>query len=240
MVWIHAINESAAAEFAEDVLNPLHPDKFRVLGRRIRLQPGQRVLDIGAGRCGPALVLAREFGCNVTAVEPYEEFFDAGRARVEAAGLTAQFEFVQSTGADFTLEPEHYDVAMCIGATWAYGDLDGTLKALGPAVRSGGHVVCGEGWRTPDQTAQGWQGTATLADVLQTFEDNDLPVVTLIRSTIDDFDQYHSVQATSLLDWLDANPGHEDASDVREWRRGPVEDFALIPFGWGVIAGRKP
>src|SRR5438309_3901941 len=103
MPWIHAINESAAAEFAEDVLNPMHPDKFRTLGKRIRLQAGQHVLDVGAGRCGPARILAREFGCRITAVEPYGEFIDAARERVAAAGLSDQFEFVQSTGADFDI-----------------------------------------------------------------------------------------------------------------------------------------
>jgi len=123
MPWIHAINESAAAEFAEDVLNPMHPDKFRTLGVRLRLQSGQRVLDVGAGRCGPARILAREFGCHITAVEPHDVFLNDARERVAAAGLGDRFEFVQSTGADFVIEPESYDAAMCIGASWAWGGL---------------------------------------------------------------------------------------------------------------------
>ncbi len=240
MVWIHAINESAASEFAQDILNPMHPDKFRTLGVRIRLQPGQRILDIGAGRCGPALILAREFGCHVTAVEPYDEFLNAARDRVAAAGLSERFDFVQSTGADFPIDPDRYDAALCIGATWAYGGLDGTLKALARGVRHGGHVVCGEGWFVPGQTSEDWSGTATLADVLETFEANDLRVVTFIRSSTDDFDTYHSIQATSLLDWLEANRGHSDVGEVRRWRREAVERCGVAPFGWGVIAGRKP
>ena len=240
MVWIHAINESAASEFAEDVLNPLHPDKFRTLGRRIRLQPGERILDIGAGRCGPALILARAFGCSVTAVEPYEPFLDAARERVAAAGLDDRFEFVQSKGEDFTIEPQRYDVAMCIGATWAYDGLDGTLKALAAGVRHGGHVVCGEGWRLPGQTEKDWSAAMAIEDVIQTFEANDLPVVTLIRSTMDDFDTYHSTASTSLLDWLEEHPGDTDTEDVRGWRREAVDRFGeTMPFGWGVIAGRK-
>ncbi len=238
MVWIHAINESAASEFAEDVLNPLHPNKFRTLGRRIRLQSGQRVLDIGAGRCGPALILAREFECSVTAVEPYEPFLDAARVRVAAAGLEDRFEFVLSKGADFAIEPERYDAAMCIGATWAYDGLDGTLKALATGVRRGGHVVCGEPWRLRGQTEDP-ATPLTVEDVIQTFEASDLPVVTLIRSTTDDFDTYNSIQSTSLLDWLEAHPDHADVEDVRGWRRRAVGRLGEIPFGWGVIAGRK-
>lgn len=237
MVWIHAINESAAADFAEDVLNPMHPDKFRVLGRRIRLRPGQRVLDIGAGRCGPALILAREFGCHVTAVEPF--FMEQARRRVEEAELTSLFEFIEAAGADIDIEPDVYDVAMCIGATWAWGDLDGTLKALAPGVRPGGHVVCGEPFFEPGQQLKE-HPRATLAEVLETFESNGVAVVTVIRSTIDDLDQYHSVQATSLLDWLEANAGHADSDEVQRWRREAVERFALKPWGWALVAGRKP
>ena len=227
MPWIHAINESAAAEFAEDVLNPMHPDNFRTLGKRIRLEPGQRVLDVGAGRCGPARILAREFGVRITAVEPYGEFLDAARERVAAAGLSDHFEFVQSTGADFDIEPGAYDAAMCIGATWAWDGLSSTLAALAPGVRGGGHVVAGEVYQTAGSTEV---DAEPLTSVLDTFESAGLSVVSLIRSTTDDFDTYHSVQATSLLDW----PG-----EVEGWRREAVARFAEPNFGWAVMAGRK-
>lgn len=240
MVWIHAINESAAAEFGEDILNPMGPDKFRTLGRRLRLTTGHHVLDIGAGRCGPALVLVREFGCRVTAVEPHAIFLDAARARVAEAGLGDRFEFVQSTGADFRVEPDAYDVAMCIGAEWAFGGLDGTIRALSPAVRPGGHVVLGTGY---NRSGQSWQDAAEfdrpLASVIDTFEGDGLAVVTLIRATQDDFDTYASIHATSLLDWLEEHPGDSDSGDVERWRTDAVADFGSVPFGWAVIAARK-
>lgn len=239
MVWIHAINESAADEFAEGVLNPMHPDKFRTLGSRLRLRPGHRVLDVGAGRCGPALVLAREYGCQITAVEPYEPFLSRARERVAAAGLSDQFEFVQAAGADFAIEPGAYDAAMCIGASWAWGGLEGTLEALGPGVRPGGHVVVGEGYFVPGQTAD-YFTDQTLDHVLGAFESAGLAVVTFIRSSPDDFDQYHSIQATSLLDWLEANAGSPDAEQVRTWQREAVAEIASVRFGWALIAGRTP
>jgi SAM-dependent methyltransferase len=238
MVWMHAINESAAADFAEDVLNPMNPDKFRTLGRRLRLQPGQSVLDVGAGRCGPARILAREFGVRITAVEPYGDFLDAARKRVVAAGLSDQFEFVQSTGADFEIEPGRYDAAMCIGASWAWDGLEGTLRALAPGVRAGGHVVVGEGFSVPGQTSQYFAGQ-TLEQVLTGFASTGLAVITFIRSSRDDFDQYYSVQATSLLDWLETNPGHPDAEQVRTWHGEAVGEMASDPFGWALIAGRR-
>jgi cyclopropane fatty-acyl-phospholipid synthase-like methyltransferase len=234
MVWIHSINESAADEFSDGILNPMHPDKFRTLGTRIRLRPGQRVLDIGAGRCGPALVLAKAFGCNVTAVEPH--FLDAAMKRVEDAGLTERFEFIRSTGADFTIEPDHYDVAMCIGAEWAFGGLEGTIQALHPGVGDGGHVVIGTGYFAEGSDSE---FSTTFEEVIATFERNGLCVVSVFHSRADDFDTYFSVQSTSLLDWLEANRGNEETDRVRTWRREAVARFTETPFGWAVIAGRK-
>lgn len=230
MPWIHAINETAAAEFSEDILNPVHPDKIRTLGKRIRLQPDQHVLDIGAGRCGPARILARDFGVRVTAVEPYEPFLNDARERVAAAGLSDRFDFVQSAGADFAIEPERYDAAMCIGASWAFGGHEGTLRALAPGVKRGGHVVTGEGWAVPGESS--FEGQ-TLQWVLDVFEAAGLPVVSLIRPSVDDYDTYYSVQATSLLDWEGAD------DEVDGWRRDAVNRFAQPNFGWGLIAGRK-
>jgi cyclopropane fatty-acyl-phospholipid synthase-like methyltransferase len=239
MVWIHAINESAASAFVEAVLNPMHPDKFRTLGSRVRLQPGQRVLDVGAGRCGPALVLAREFDCRVTAVEPYEPFLEEARDRVAAAGLSERFEFAQSAGADFVIEAERYDVAMCIGAEWAFGGVEGTIRALAPGVKPGGHVVLGTVYFIEGQNSLDGAARQTLEEVIGHFEAHGLGVVSLIRSSDDDFDTYSSIKATSLLDWLEANPDHADVEEVRGWRRDAVAELTAKHFGWAVIAGRK-
>jgi cyclopropane fatty-acyl-phospholipid synthase-like methyltransferase len=237
MVWIHAISESAADELCEGVLNPMSPDKFRTLGHRLRLSQGERVLDIGAGTCGPALILAREFGCRVTAVEPL--FMDAARKRVAEAGLSDQFELFQSAGADFDIEAGRYDVAMCIGADFAWGGYEGTIRAMAPGVREGGHVIIGTVYHVDGQNSRHAAPEHTLDDLLETFEDNGLNVVSVIRSTRDDLDTYASVHATSLLDWLEANPGHPDSEQVGIWRRQAVEEFTTT-FGWAVVAGRKP
>lgn len=93
MVWIHAITEVDSV-----VMNPISTEKFLSLARQLRIRSDSRVLDIGAGRCGPALLLARDFGCRVTAVEPFADFLDEGRIRVESAGLTHLFQFVEKKG----------------------------------------------------------------------------------------------------------------------------------------------
>ena len=117
------------------------------------------MLDIACGKCGPALVLASTFGCRITGVERYPGFVATARERVAEAGLGELIEVVESDGREFPLEPESWDVALCLGATFVWDDLDGTLSALVPAVRAGGHVVVGEPyWRRSPPVGHGHHG----------------------------------------------------------------------------------
>ena len=240
MPWIHAINESAAPELNEGVMNPMSAEKIRTLGRRLRLTADQTVLDVGAGRCGPAVIFAREFGCRVTAIEPHAIFLDGARETIDAAGLTDRFTFIQAEAADVSLEPDTFDVSMCLGATWAWGGLGGTLDAMSAATRPGGHVVAGEPFYATPEGAEHEMHNLTLAQIVDAFESRGLSAVTLIRSSADDWDTYNSIKALSVSDWLEANPDDADAAEVRGWRARAVADLtAPRVMEWAIVAGRK-
>jgi SAM-dependent methyltransferase len=240
MLWIHSINETAAPEFNEGIMNPMSPEKIRMLGQRLRLKQDQEVLDIGAGRCGPALVLAREFGCRVTVVEPFIDFLSDGRRRVSEAGLSDKFRFIEARGAEFDIEPGRYDACMCLGATWAWDDLNGTLDALARGTRVAGHVVAGEPYaRHPDQKPDLGVHGLELGEIIESFESRALHVVTMIRSTTEDWDTYNSIQTISLLDWLEANHEHPELETVRGWRAEAARRLAEPHIGWAMVAGRK-
>src|SRR5215471_4036489 len=113
--WFYAV-----AERDHDIQNPTSAEKIRLMGDWLRLGPETRVLDIACGKCGPALVLASTFGCRITGVEQSSEFAAAGRERLAEAGLGELIEVVESDGRDFPLEPESWDVALCLGATFVW------------------------------------------------------------------------------------------------------------------------
>jgi cyclopropane fatty-acyl-phospholipid synthase-like methyltransferase len=52
-----------------DLQNPTSAEKIRLAGLYLRLGPEARVLDIACGQAGPALILAREFGCRIHGVD---------------------------------------------------------------------------------------------------------------------------------------------------------------------------
>ena len=105
------------------------------MGESLGLGPETRVLDIACGKCGPALVLASTFGCRITGVERYPGSWRGRASGWAEAGLGELIEVVESDGREFPLEPGSWDVALCLGATFVWDDLDGTLSALVPAVR---------------------------------------------------------------------------------------------------------
>jgi len=239
MPWYYAV-----AERDHEIQNPLSPEKIRELGRRLRLDPATQVLDLACGKCGPATILAGEFGCRITAVERATEFVADARERIGAAGLADRIELIEADAAEFDVGEERYDVVMCLGASFIWDGLESELAVLRPAVRGRGAVVVGEPywkrWPLPDGVDDG--GYVPLADTISRFTAAGLPVETLIASSLDDWDRYETLRWRALQDWLDANPDDEDAPRIRELHERNRDDYltwARELLGWAVFVGRK-
>jgi SAM-dependent methyltransferase len=236
MPWFHGV-----AERYHDIQNPISADKIRLLGERIALAPGQRVLDIASGRGGPAIILASTFGCEIVGVEKSGEFATAARDRVEEAGLKDAIEIHQQDAADFPIEPDAWDVALCLGASWIWGGLEGTVAALLPGVRRGGHVAVGEVyWRAePDPVDDTF---ASLAETVRRFEQAGPAVTTLIAASEQDWDAYESLHWASLEEWLSESPDDPGADEIRaeheKWKWRYLERERNVA-GWAILAGQK-
>jgi SAM-dependent methyltransferase len=233
--WFHAV-----AERYHEIQNPISAEKIRLLGERIGLAPGQRVLDIACGRGGPAIVLASAFGCQVFGVEKANVFATAARERIAAAGLEELMEIHEQDAADFPIEPAAWDVALCLGASWIWGGLEGTVAALVPGVRRGGHVAVGEAYRRVEPDPPGDE-FVSLPETVRRFERAGPPVTTLIAASEQDWDAYESLHWASLEDWLAENADDAEAAEIRtqhenwKWRYLERERDAL---GWAILAGQ--
>jgi SAM-dependent methyltransferase len=243
--WYFAVIESQ-----HELQNPTSVEKIRLLGERLRLTPGSHVLDIASGTGGPALVLAESFGCRVTCVEKAEEFVIAARRRVLDAGLDSLIELVHSDVRSFPIDEERYDAALCLGASFVWDNLAGTLDALRPTVRPGGSVAVGEPyWRTwplPKgyDVDPEWAGDdyVTLGGTIERFRRAGLDPLTIIDSSLDDWDRYESLHWLVAEEWLGSHPDDKDSDEIRsrmDHDRDAYLRWQRDLLGWAIIAGRN-
>ncbi|MBD0330994.1 MAG: class I SAM-dependent methyltransferase [Thermoleophilia bacterium] len=239
MPWYYAVAEREHA-----LQNPTSPEKIRLLGEALRLHGGSRVLDVASGRGGPALLLAQTFGCAITCVERAPEFAEAARERFTQARVADLAEVVERDAREFAAEPEAYDAVLCLGATFIWGGLDGTLAALAPCVRAGGHVAVGEPywrrWPLPPDLDD--EGHAPLAGTVDRFARAGLPLAALIASSEDDWDRYESLHWRSLEAWLAENPDDPDAPAIRRQHEAARDRYLRWQrelLGWAVFVGWK-
>jgi SAM-dependent methyltransferase len=242
MTWYYAV-----VERYHELQNPTSAAKIRLLGDRLRLGPESHVLDVASGRGGPALILAREFGCRITCVERADEFVTVARRRTQEAGLTELIEIVQADVSEFPLAPERYDAALCLGASFVWDGLAGTLAALVPVVRHGGSVAIGEPyWRTwplpPDYDPGPGYDFVTLAETVARFESAALTPVTVIDASLDDWDRYSTLHWLAAEDWLAEHPDNPDAPAIRaehEQFRDRYLRWERDLLGWAIVVARK-
>lgn len=242
MAWWYAVVEAR-----HELQNPTSAEKIIELGRRLGLGPSSRLLDMGSGRGGPALLLAGECGCRITCVERAPEFADAARKRITAAGMSELIDVVEADGATYEVEPASFDAAVCLGASFIYGGLRETIEALKPAVPARGLLAVGEPywrvWPLPDgfEPDKGDEDFLPLSGTVERAEETGVDVVGLIASSEDDWDRYESLHWSTLAEWLAENPTDPDADEFRalvQRRRERYLTWERDLLGWAIFALR--
>jgi SAM-dependent methyltransferase len=227
------------------IQNPTSAEKIRLLGDYLRLGPESRVLDIACGKAGPAIVLAETYGCRIVGIEQRAGFADEARARIATRGLEHLIEVQTGDAAQFPLEPDHWDAALCLGATFVWGTITETAATLAPALRPGGSVAIGEPfwhvWPLPDGIDP--MGYVALDETVARFEAAGLATTGMIAASHDDWDRYESLHWRAVEEWLAEEPDHPDAAEVRAQHRTYREAhfrYRRSLLGWAIFVGRKP
>jgi SAM-dependent methyltransferase len=235
------------AESGHELQNPTSEKKLLLLGERLGLRPESRVLDVASGRGGPALVLARAFGCVVEGIEIEPAFHAAAIERAEAAGLAELVSFRLADAAGEKLGTGVFDVALCLGASFVWGSLAATLDALEPAVRDGGHVVVGEPYLRalpiPEDYEEGKGTYTTLEGTVAIVDSGILRTVAVIASSEDDWDRYETLHWRAVEQWLAENADDPDADDIRARHARYKRDYLRYGrqhLGWAIFVGWKP
>lgn len=129
-------------ESGEEDIDQAQQAKLRLICRKLRLKPGDRLLDVGCGWGGLARFAAREFGAEVFGITLSREQLALARERVAAEGLQDR---VQLELMDYRDLPQdgRFDKVVSVGMFEHVGHANLPLycKRLFGAVRPGGLVL---------------------------------------------------------------------------------------------------
>ena len=233
------------------VCNPMSTPKLDELIDLFKLRPGARVLDIACGKGEMLVRLAKCYGVSGVGVDISPFCIADTTKKLQQRAPNAQIEFVQMDGADYQPDsPEAFDLTMCIGASWVYGDHRGTLRALNRMTAPGGLVLVGEPFWLKEP-----EGEYLVADemtremfgshhgnVVIGEEEGLVPLYTMVSSQ-DDWDRYETLQWYAAAEYASANPDDPDVPEllmrVAHGRKSYLK-WGRDTLGWALYLFRKP
>lgn len=120
-------------------------DEFHVGGRpatehalsRIRLHPGQHVLDIGSGVGGAARYVAETFGCRVTGIDLTPDFVEAADTLTRMVGLSESVGFRTASALAMPFEDRTFDAAITLHVAMNISDRPGLYREAARVLKPG-------------------------------------------------------------------------------------------------------
>ncbi len=122
-------------------LEQAQAEKFDLVCRKLGLEPGMRLLDVGCGWGGMALHAAREYGVHVVAVTLSRQQAEWGQKAVAEAGLSEQVDIRHGDYRD--VHETGFDAVSSIGLTEHIGtaQLDDYAARLAARLRPQGRLL---------------------------------------------------------------------------------------------------
>jgi len=115
-----------------------------IVGEKLDLQPGQRLLDIGCGVGAPAIRLGQRVDAQITGVTNSEWQVQEATRRVRAAGLRGQVRVELGDAADLPYPDESFDSVLIFQALQHASDRGQWLREAVRVCRPGGRMVLTE------------------------------------------------------------------------------------------------
>jgi SAM-dependent methyltransferase len=237
------------------VCNPVSVPKLHEVIALLDLPPGGRVLDIASGKGELLVHVAEAYGSasvpiRGTGVDISPYCIASARELAAARVPRADLEFVEADAATYANDPDAFDLACCLGGSFALGGYRPTLRTLRDAVRPGGQVLVGEPyWHVdPDPAYLAWSGMSaeafgTHAENIEVASEESLAPLLAYASNLDEWDRYETLQWRAAVRYAEEHPDDPDVPELLErvdHTRHEYLHWGRETLGWALYLFRRP
>ena len=134
-----ATTYNAASDFYDHPANTFWSRYGRRTVERLRLSPGERVLDVCCGS-GASAIPAAEIAGSVVGVDLAENLLALARSKARERGLT-NIEFRSGDMTQLPFDDGSFDVVVCVFGIFFVPDMEAALRELKRVLRSGGRLA---------------------------------------------------------------------------------------------------
>ncbi|NQW20060.1 MAG: class I SAM-dependent methyltransferase [Chloroflexi bacterium] len=230
------------------VMNPTSEAKTDQFIALLPLKPNARVLDVASGKGEQLLRIIDKHDATGVGIDisPYE--VKAARQRASVRNLESKVEFVEGDGAKYNVEPNSFDLAMCLGATGVWGGYRGAIEALKKTVKPTGLIVLGEPYKLKEPESGYIEAEPEFAPTLVTHAENvqiaqnaGLKLLYSIVSDHHDWDRYEGLRLRAAELYAEENPTDPDAHEILDRQRGEHDTYlkhGRDTLGWAIYMFR--
>lgn len=127
-------------ESDQDTLDTAQDNKLRFIADSLALEPGKRLLDVGAGWGALSLYAAAERGCRVVGVSPAPRQVEYILAGAAAQGVEDRVTVHADRIEQIGLGPRGFDAIALVGSSAHMPDITKVLEICWSALRRGGRL----------------------------------------------------------------------------------------------------
>lgn len=234
------LNYWAIAERDIEIQNPITDRKLRLLSDYCDIRDGLSVLDIGCGKAWLMRQWADQYAIDGVGIDINARFLEVARRRQPEKGRLV---FHNASVRDFRVEPERYDIVLCLGASFVIGEPAEALQWMERATKPGGTMVLGDMvLRHPPIVPRGEVLPPDTVGMIAVVERHGAEVSATISASDADFERYASHHRHATLTWAREHPNHADHAAVLKKSRDDWMYYqrTIRPMlGWTIFVGRK-